>query len=104
MKRFSRARNYLPDPDRDLQEEIESHLELKVEELTGQGMSTEEVWTEALRALGDRERARIEASSHARIRLRRRSLLDQVDPPRTTKAPSPPLPAPEPISLPCSLG
>lgn len=79
MKRFFRIRSYLPDPDRDIQEEMESHLELKVEELTGQGMSTEEAWTEALRAFGDRECAQIEASSHDRARLRRRSLLDQAD-------------------------
>jgi hypothetical protein len=53
MKRFFRARDYQPDPGRDVEEEFASHLELKVEDLMSQGLSEEEARVEALQAFGD---------------------------------------------------
>ena len=42
MKRFFHIGSYEPDPDRDVQGEIESHLDLEKESLMARGMSEEE--------------------------------------------------------------
>ena len=79
MRRFFRTRDYQPDPDLDIKEELESHLSLKVDELMASGLQEEEAWTEARRCFGDFDRIREEAASEARGRQRRRSFHDRFD-------------------------
>jgi putative ABC transport system permease protein len=83
MKRFFRARDYQPDPGRDVEEEFASHLELKVEDLMSQGLSEEEARVEALQAFGDgttaSERAAQRSVAQTRARLRRRGLRERLD-------------------------
>jgi macrolide transport system ATP-binding/permease protein len=79
MKRFFRTSDFRPDPSRDVDEEFESHLELKVEDLMSQGMSEEEAWAEARRAFGDNESAGRKATSETRARIRRRGILDRAE-------------------------
>jgi len=79
MKRIFRARDFEPNPERDVEDEFESHLELKVEDLMAKGMAEEEAWTEARRAFGDGETAGGRAASQTRARLRRRSVLDRFE-------------------------
>ena len=79
MKRFFRTRDYQPDAKNDIDEEFQSHLELKVEDLMAQGMSEEEAQAEARRAFGDGATAGADAASHTRARLRRRSIRDRFD-------------------------
>jgi len=103
MKRIFRARDFQPDPEQDVDEELRSHLELKAEDLMARGMSEEEAWVEARRALGvvhgeaaprasrtgagdgpspaagGWHRNRDRAASHTRTRLRRRTILDRFD-------------------------
>jgi predicted permease len=79
MKRFFRARDYQPDPRRDVKEEFESHLELKVEDLVSQGLSPEEARAEAIRAFGDGEGNHLRASAQTRSRLRNEGMGDRWD-------------------------
>lgn len=79
MKRAFRAHDYDPDPDRDLTEEIQAHLELMVEDLMAGGMPEEEARAEARRRLGNQTEAHARAAPQARSRHRRRTFLDRVD-------------------------
>ena len=79
MKRIFRTRDFKPDARRDIDEELQSHLELKVEELMASGMPEEDAWAEAQRAFGDRDEALRGAATHTRSRQRRRTLLDRFD-------------------------
>ena len=51
MGPFFRARDFQPDPEKDISEEIQAHLELKAEELLAGGLSREEALAEARRRL-----------------------------------------------------
>jgi len=75
MRRIFRTRNYQPDPEKDIREEIQNHLDLKTEELMATGLPEEEARAEALRRFGDRESLQTEAASYARTRERRRRLM-----------------------------
>lgn len=79
MRRIFRARDYRPRADADLDEELESHLELKVEDLVADGMGEEEARLEARRGL-EAVRAssgRSRAAAHTRSRLRRQGFRDR---------------------------
>lgn len=71
MKPFFRTRDFHPDPERDLQEEIEAHLELKARDLMEKGMGVEEARREARRLFGARDEIEAMARRHARTRIRR---------------------------------
>ena len=79
MKKIFRARDYQPDATRDLDEELESHLELKVDDLIAQGMQEEEARGRARRELlaAQRSRGRRDAQAHTGSRLRRRGLAER---------------------------
>jgi putative ABC transport system permease protein len=79
MKRFFRVRDFHPDPDRDVSEEIRTHLELKTEELMVGGLSKEEAWAEAKRCFGDVGRIQAETSALALSRERMTRLRDRLD-------------------------
>jgi len=79
MRRIFRTRDYDPDPDRDLAEELQSHLDLMVEDLMAAGMTEGEARTEAKRRLGSPGEAHRKAAPQARGRHRRRTLLDRMD-------------------------
>lgn len=57
---------------RDLDSEIEAHLEMRAEELEAAGLAPDEARAEALRRFGDVEAARKEIATAARRRARRR--------------------------------
>jgi len=85
MKRFFRAGDYRPDPHRDVLDEMQSHLDLKVEDLMAQGLTEEEARREALRTTGGSSLdeawavSTARATTHTRRRLRRRSFLHHID-------------------------
>ena len=79
MRRIFRTRDFQPDPDEDFGEEIQSHRELMVEDLMAGGMREKDARIEVTRACQELEAGRIQATSHTRNRLRRRSLLDRCD-------------------------
>ncbi len=57
MRRIFRARDYQPHADKDLDDELQCHLALKVEDLMARGMSQEEArpfWPPSSRP-GERE-------------------------------------------------
>ena len=75
MRRIFRTRNSQPDPEEDIREEIQNHLDLKTEELMATGLPEEKARAEALRRFGDRESIQTEAASYARTRERRQRLM-----------------------------
>ena len=79
MKRLFRARDFQPDARRDVREELQSHLELKAEDLMAQGMPEAEAWKEARRSFEEIERDGAQATSHTRARLRRRGIRDRFE-------------------------
>ncbi len=79
MKRIFRVRDYRPDADQDLSDEILAHQELMVEDLVAGGMSEENARAEACRSLGRGAGAHATAAPQARGNLRRRSLLDRLN-------------------------
>jgi len=79
MKRIFRARDFRPDAQRDVNEELQTHLDLKMDDLMAQGMSEEEARVEAERALGNPDRDGARAARHTRARLRRRSVADRLE-------------------------
>lgn len=79
MKRLFRIWSFEPDPERDLADEIEAHLGLKVEELMSKGASEDEAWQEARRSFGDPERARKESKPHAASRERKHRAGEFLD-------------------------
>ena len=56
MKPTFRAGDFQPDPERDVREEIEAHIEMEAEALMKQGMPEHGAREEARRRFGDRER------------------------------------------------
>jgi len=79
MKPTFRTGDFQPDPDRDIQEEMEAHIDMEVEALMAQGMSEEEARAEARRLFGNRDRFRREARRHAAARERHTRWGDRFD-------------------------
>jgi putative ABC transport system permease protein len=79
MARPFRTRDFQPDPEADISEEIQTHLEMKARELMAEGLSEEEARVEARRRFGDVEEITAEATSHARTAERRRSFRGLID-------------------------
>jgi putative ABC transport system permease protein len=67
FRRFFRSSN---DVDRDIREELEAHLEMKVEDLIASGLSRERAEAEARRLLGDRAWV-VEECRKVRVHIRR---------------------------------
>lgn len=70
MKNWFKMGEYNPDPDGELRDEIEAHLEIKTQELMAQGLSLQEARQEALRRFGPMEEIQEEARRYARARSR----------------------------------
>lgn len=79
MKPTFRAGTFEPDPERDVREEIETHIEMEAEALTSQGMSRDEALKEARRLFGDKKRFQSEARKEASIRARKVRWQDRLD-------------------------
>ena len=79
MKPTFRARNFRPDPDLDVLEEMEAHIELEVEALMGEGLSEDEARAEARRRFGDTLRFQRDASREASARERKVRWMDRLD-------------------------
>lgn len=79
MKRIFRTRDFQPDLERDIDEELQSHLELAVEDLMARGVGEEEAWARARRGLGDRAAAAAQAAGHTRTRLLRRTFAGHLE-------------------------
>ncbi|HZD05146.1 MAG TPA: ABC transporter permease, partial [Longimicrobiales bacterium] len=80
-RRLFRLRFLRRSLDREVEDELESHIALRVEQLAGRGMSSEEARVEAIRRLGGLEEARRRLRESARARdsaLRRASAWDAV--------------------------
>ncbi len=81
MKRDLNIHRLDLDPEQDVREEIEAHIELEVERLMGEGMNEEEARRQATKRFGDREQfegeAVREASSRAK-RIQRRAPLESA--------------------------
>ena len=71
MRRTFRTGAFQPDPDKDYQEEMEFHLEMKAEELMeGEGLSRDEAVEEARRRFGDMDRIRTKSTREEARRQR----------------------------------
>jgi len=79
MKRVFRAGNFQVDPERDIREEIQVHLEMEVERLRAEGMSEKEALAEARRLLGDLDRSHREARGEAAALNRRLRWANGLD-------------------------
>jgi len=79
MKPTFRAGNFQPDPERDIQEELEAHIEMEAEALMSQGMEEEEARKEARRLFGDRRKFAGAAIREATARERKIRWRDRVD-------------------------
>ena len=79
MRRVFRTGDYHRDPGRDISEEIETHLELKIEELVASGLSEEEARAEAMRRFGNRAEIHADATGHARKRESRQSFFASAE-------------------------
>ncbi|HEX3157950.1 MAG TPA: ABC transporter permease [Gemmatimonadaceae bacterium] len=66
-------------PDRDVDEELATHVALRAEELEAQGMTAEEARREAQRRFGDAERWRRETLSEAELEQRGRHRTERLD-------------------------
>jgi len=66
-------------PDRDVDEELATHVALRAEELEAQGMTPEEARREARRRFGDAERWRRETLSEAEQEQRGRDRTERLD-------------------------
>jgi len=75
MRPTFRTRDFDPDPENDLREEIEAHIDEKTEELMAQGLPRREARAEAERRFGDREKFQSNAAHFARRRARRAAWL-----------------------------
>ncbi len=71
MKDVFDTRDFQPDPDRDVREEIEAHLEMKTRELVASGLTPSEARREAERRFGRVAEIEKEARRWARARERR---------------------------------
>ena len=79
MKPTFRAGDYEPDPERDVREEMEAHIEMEAEALMSQGMDAETARAEARRLFGNRRRHEGEARREASARERKVRWQDRVD-------------------------
>ncbi|MCK5652482.1 MAG: ABC transporter permease, partial [Gemmatimonadetes bacterium] len=79
MKPTYRAGDFRPDPERDIREEIQAHIEMEAEALMAQGMSEEEARAEAERLFGDQKRFEGEARKEATVRELRVRWHDRFD-------------------------
>ena len=79
MKPTYRAGDFRPDPERDIREEIQAHIEMEAEALMAQGMSEEEARAEAERLFGDQRRFEGEARKEATVRELRVRWHDRFD-------------------------
>ncbi len=79
MRRSFRAGSFRPDPARDVNEEIQAHLEEEAEGLMARGMVREEAWKKAREVMGDLERYEREARRHAAARERSHRWMDRFD-------------------------
>lgn len=79
MKRTFRAGNFQPDPDRDVREEMEAHIEMEKEALMSAGMAEEDADAEARRLFGDQGVFYQEARRHASARERKVRWSDRFD-------------------------
>jgi hypothetical protein len=79
MKRLFRIACFMRNAGREVREELQAHLELKVEELMSQGMSEAEAWEEAQRSFGDLERIRAASERYASARTRRQRAGARLD-------------------------
>ena len=71
MRPTFRARDFAPDPQRDIREEMEAHINMEAEALMAGGMSEDEARAEARRLFGDR--ARYEGAARREAEARERS-------------------------------
>ena len=79
MKPTFRAGSFEPDPERDIREEIETHIEMEAEALVSQGMSRDDALKEARRLFGDKKRFASQAKREAAARERKIRFLDRVE-------------------------
>ena len=79
MKPTFRAGNFSPDPDRDVREEMEAHIEMEAEALMAKGVPEKEARREARRLFGDKRRFQKEASKEASVRERNTRWGDRFD-------------------------
>jgi len=79
MKPTFRAGNFQPDPNKDVREEIEAHIEMETEALISQGMSREDASEEAQRLFGDQKRFARAAIREATARGRKVRWQDRLD-------------------------
>jgi len=79
MKPTFRAGDFRPDPERDIREEIQAHLEMEAETLMAQGMSEEEARAEAEKLFGDQKRFEGQARKEAAVRELRVRWHDRFD-------------------------
>ena len=79
MKPTFRAGNFQPDPERDIREEMEAHLEMEIEALMEEGLPEEEARAEAKRLFGNRKRYESQAGREARMRDRNARWQDRFD-------------------------
>ena len=79
MKPTFRAGNFQPDPNKDVREEIEAHIEMETEALISQGMSREDASKEAQRLFGDQKRFAGAAIREATARERKVRWQDRLD-------------------------
>ena len=78
MRRTFRAGDYDPDADRDLSEELDTHLELLVEDLMASGMTETEARAEAENRMAEPAEAHSKALPQAQSRQRRQSFLNRL--------------------------
>ena len=81
MKKIFRARDFQPDAARDVEDELRSHLELKVEDLLAQGMPEGEARELARRELlaARQSKGRAMAEAHTGSRLRRQEVMGRLE-------------------------
>jgi ABC-type antimicrobial peptide transport system permease subunit len=79
MKPTFRAGSFPPDPERDVKEEIEAHIEMEAEALMAKGVPEAAARDEARRLFGDRKRFQEEARKDASARERGVRWQDRFD-------------------------
>jgi hypothetical protein len=79
MKPTFRAGDYRPDPDRDVREEMEAHIEMEAEALMAKGVPEARARDEARRLFGNRTRFQNEARQEATARERKVRWMDRFD-------------------------
>ena len=79
MKPTFRMGDIHPDPERDVREEIQAHLDEEVERLVARGMPRTEAEQRARDQMGNLSRYEREATKHASARERENRVLDRFD-------------------------